>query len=263
MSYGYIKVQNIGDTIIQEKLCKSLGQIAYGWSSPGYYDTLDLGTIYTYEEEGIIYYLVEDQFYTLYNFNAKVGDTWVVRHPGHPFISDATGEVVVDSIGFKIISNDTLTSLYVSPKEGSCVGFNPTEIIERIGCINVYMFPEFIDCIVDATFGGPLRCYYDNVLNYNTNIVNNCDYILSMGKLTMSQLIDIYPNPFLVNFNIINNSPLSCYISIYNPYGVLLLKDKVDKLSNKQIDLKFTKDHIFFLRIHSSEFEYTSLLIKE
>jgi len=263
MSYGYVKIQNVGDTIIHEKQCRSLKQIAYGWSSPGYYDTLDLGTIYTYEEENIVYYLVGDQFYILYNFKAKPGDTWILRHPGHPFISDATGEVIVDSIGFKIISNDTLTSFYVSSKEGSCVGFYPTEIIEKIGCINSYMFPEFIDCIIDATFGGPLRCYYDNVLTYNTNIVNSCDYILSKGKITTSQFIEIYPNPFVVNFNIRNNSSFSCYISIYNPSGVLLLQDKVDKLSNKQIDLKFSKDHIFFLRIQSGEFEYTRVLIKE
>jgi hypothetical protein len=263
LSYGYVKIQSIGDTIIQEKPCKSLRQIAYGWTSPGYLDTIDIGVIHTYEEGDKVYYLVEDQFYVLYDFNAKKGDSWIVKHTGQPCILDTTGIIIVDSTSFEIINDDTLTCLYISPKEGSCVGYYPTKIIEKIGCINTYMFPEFIGCVIDAIFGGPLRCYYDNDLTYNTNIVNSCDYILSKGKQTISPLIEVYPNPFVSNFIIKNNSSLLYKLSIYNLSGVLILEDKVDKFSNKQIELEFIKDHVFFLKMYSTEFEYTRILIKE
>jgi hypothetical protein len=90
-----------------------------------------------------------------------------------------------------------LKSLFVSTISGSCIGWNSTEIIEKIGCINEYMFPNYVSCIADLGEGGALRCYSDdNFPIFVTGESSYCDFITSIDSYANIQdFIEVYPNP--------------------------------------------------------------------
>jgi hypothetical protein len=220
LSYGYIKIEYTGDTTIQSKNCKMLQKTIYGFSYPGNYDTIQLTKEYTYSDSNVVYYYEQGQFDTLYAFNLQPGDSWKVRN-NSPV--DDSGKVVVDSIGFEIINSDTLRAIFVSPAPGSCVGwYAGSEIVERIGCINGYMLPDNIDCVMDANEGGPFRCYSDdNFALYQVSTANPCDFITNIIDNSFNENnIIAYPSPTADKLTI--ETPTHSTIQILNIHGQLI-----------------------------------------
>ncbi len=92
----------IGDTVIMGNTCRII-QI----DSHTYYGTdaiihqYNARREYVYTQGGKVYYYRNGEFYTLYNFEAQVGDTWTVKPD--PLIDAETGTVQVDSIGTEVI----------------------------------------------------------------------------------------------------------------------------------------------------------------
>ncbi len=231
MAYGYIKMDYTGDTTVQGYECSILTKTMYAYVYPGYFDTLVIGKAYLYEYNSVVYYYLPqlNSFDTLYNFNALPGDKWKV-HSDYSIQPDS-GYVYVDSISVEVLNSDTLRCLFVSPVAGSCMGWYPgTKIFERMGTINDYMFPQYVDCIADANEGGPLRCYSDSAFPLVTfDYQHACDYITFVPHV---QQQDISPN---VLFNALsgrvevfcpqcNNSPL---IQIFNLQGNILFQTQL------------------------------------
>ena len=265
-SYGYVKIVHTSDTTVLSKNCKILQKTQYGYSYPGVYDTINLGKEFTYFDStsNIVYRYFDNKFDTLYNFNALTGNKWTV-HGMHG--SPDSGIVVVDSIGQIIINSDTLKSLFVSTITGSCIGWSSAEIVERIGCINDYMFPNYIACVMDAGEGGPLRCYSDdNFPIYMTGETTYCDFITSIDSyINKIELVDIYPNPtsssiiirnkntLPTDFNVVLMSSLSQKVFEYDIY---LTKDFI-------IDISDLKTGLYLLQITNDKgYNMTKKIIK-
>jgi hypothetical protein len=195
---GYVKIVSEGDTIINGQQCKKLAKTLVTYNSLlDVYDTSFIGNEYTWSDTDKVYIYKYGQFYTLYNFAAQPGDFWTIP-AAFPGYCDSIGTMVVDSIDNTIINNVSLRMLYCSSGANSnwTVG---TMIIENIGPIGSYMLPEMtVNCgVIDLYEGGPLRCYYDDVIGlYSTGISPECDYLLSVeGNKIANDLIKVFPNP--------------------------------------------------------------------
>lgn len=262
-SSGYILVESIRDTIVQDKPGKILSQRGYGWTSPGYLDTIELGEIITYENEGAIYYLVDDESYVLFDFNADPGYSWTVKAPymeGRQ-ISDTTGVLKLDSTGVEIIGGQSFKTLYIANIEG-CVGYGSTKVIEGVGPIDTYLFPQYIGCIIDAAIGGPLRCFHSTTIDYNTGISSICDYIPTSARDHKQDFTRIYPNPFTENFFIENTQNLELLVEIYTISGKLIDKMIIAKGVTMTISLDDDPSNIYILVMKSGDSVFYQKIIK-
>jgi len=263
-STGYILIESVRDTMVQDHPGKILSQRGYGWTSPGYLDTIKLGEIITYEKEGAIYYLVDDEFYVLFDIEADPGYSWTVKTPymeGHQ-ISDTTGVVKVDSTGVEIIGNQSYKVLYISNQEG-CVGYSSTKVIESIGPIDTYLFPQFVGCFIDAAIGGPLRCFHNTTIEYTTGISPNCDFIPTSARDHKQNYIRAYPNPFTEYFFIENTQNLELLIEIYSISGKLIDEMIIAKGVTMTIALDNDPSNFYILVMKSGDSVFYQQIIKE
>ncbi len=258
-SYGYVKIERIGDTLINNKQCDVLEKIKYGYTFPGYYDTLELDHEYTYEDSGRIWIYRGNQFWTLYDFNISVGSSWICQ--GNNSTCPQLGEFNLDSISSIIINDDTLKVLHSSPSPSSGWHF-VGPIVEKIGCLG-YMLPEPI-CVFDAEEGGPLRCFSDSSgWSYETGIIPSCNYLNEIYSPTKDVGIKLFPNPASTGFNIrfsnLNNSEINT-ISIYNYQGQLL-----DTFSIKNRDTYYSTNNllngIYIIRARNNNTNISMLLL--
>ena len=239
-SFGYIKIENTGDTTLLGNDCSILTKTQYGYYYPGYMDTLPLGKAYIYQSNNVVYFYRQhlNVFDTLYHFGALPGDSWKVRSDYIPYDS---GYVHVDSITYEVYNGDTLKCLYVSPTPNSCMGwYAGTKIIERIGCINWYMLPEYIDCIMDGNEGGPLRCYQDSAFpQFIFDNQHPCDYVTALPEpRSLSETFSIFPNPASDKINVSFSQNSQGYkIRIVNMQGRLMMAHSISGTFPCQLDL--------------------------
>ena len=190
-SQGYVKIEKMNDTIINNKVCDVLYKTrnTFDYISNSF-SSISLGKEYTYLDSNKVYNYRYNSFYILYDFNAIPGDTWEVA--GNYLTCDSSGIIRVDSVGTTVINSTTLRYLYTSIYDGYWKFAG--KIIEKIGCIG-YMFPEQ-GCAMDIHEGGDLRCYRDSsTWFYQTNISPYCNYIVDVTERLEDKSIGIFSNP--------------------------------------------------------------------
>ncbi len=180
----------VGDTIIMGNVCRiiqidrhlsnNIGSTTHQYNAQ---------KEYVYTQGSQVYYYRNGAFYTLYNFDAQVGDTWTVEPDVQ--INAETGTVQVDSIGTEMIDGQLLRYLWVSPAPESCYGFYyaASKIIERVGTVQGgTMFPNYgaNNCLIlDQYYGADnFRCYQDNNLFYGEG--DSCVYVVDVQTPTLN-----------------------------------------------------------------------------
>lgn len=206
---GYTQMTYVGDTLILGQAAQKIDKhiYAYDYNSAQNIE-YDLGQEYTYEENGIVYLRYNNNWDTLYNFNASIGDTW--KMAGQPTLNacDSSSTLTVTAIGSTIINSVLLNYLVVDfsfPWEYS------DTIIEKIGFTGSYMLPyDLCNGALDGNEGGPFRCYQDdNFASYQPHYTGHCDFIVGVTESTQQTQMRIVPNPAtdqieitgLTNFN--------------------------------------------------------------
>lgn len=248
MTNGYYKIEYVGDTTIASIQCKKLRKTLYEytfWNAA--YDTILMGTEYTYADNDKVYIYKHNQFYTLYNFSAQVGETWTVPEIKHYNSCDTVGTVHVDSIGTIIIGGQTLRYIWVSSINTTQQwGWN-SKIVERIGPISSsptsyydYLFPVKLEnCgmeIEEIIEGGDLRCYSDSSFNYSSNIAANCDYITTVNLFAKNSFqIKIYPNPSNGSFTADFDQSIK-EILLTDLFGNVILRHQTNNQTQFKID---------------------------
>lgn len=195
---GFVKISSVEDTIINNINCKKLEKenVIYNHLT-GEIDTNFLGHEYMYADTNKVYIFISDQFYTLYDFGANIGESWIIpRNDDLQGICNDEGEVFVADTGHVYINGQFLRTIRVESSPDSHWSFVPGDIIEKIGPGSAYMLPEpTIVCVADVYEGGPLRCYEDDVFGiYSTGIYDDCDYLVSIPETEISE-VKLYPNP--------------------------------------------------------------------
>jgi hypothetical protein len=209
-SIAYVEIANVGDTIIAgqtcQKLQKTFNGLQFGVTPVNYI----FDTTYTYESNGVVYVLEQNQWKTLYNFNAVVGEHWPMAPMPEFGGCTENSQLKVLATGTKVINAQTLKYLVVDfcNPDLTSQGFQDT-IIEKIGFTGSYMLPfDMCTMAFDGNEGGPFRCYSDdNFSTYKPFYANDCEYLVGVEENQMHKLA-IYPNPSAGQLYIESELPL-------------------------------------------------------
>ena len=219
---GYQKITVLRDTIIDNQSCRFLQirNIGYSYFYKNYYD-YQAGNIILYEKDNIVYYYKNKQFYVLYDFAAKEGDSYnsISYMPN----CSQTYKVTIDSVTFVEVDEQLLKNFHVTLNDSF-----QTNYIEKIG-YNVYLLPQFglgCEILTGPHYPGPLRCYYDSDIGiYSTNIVSNCDYITSSIENKIFNDLMVFPNP------------ADSYITISNPSNIKIKKIELFDFAGRVVQM--------------------------
>jgi hypothetical protein len=196
---AYIDISYTADTLIEGQASKILTKTYHGlgWNQSITSETF--GYEYTYEDNGVVYLRYENQWDTLYNFNAQVGDSWRMARQPLTNVVPPNSRIKILATGILIINNETRKYLVAEKCDSANISlgwFNDT-LIENIGFLNDYLLPyDQFDGAVDGNEGGPFRCYTDNnFTTYKPSYTEVCDYIMGTPELTANVSFQVYPNP--------------------------------------------------------------------
>lgn len=243
---GYELVHSDRDTTIQGKTCKVLERI----SSRGGYP---LSSIIICQTGAIIEHWVEEEFYTLYDFSARVGDSWTIKLLDYDFQSqfrDGVASLHVDWRETEPVCEQVNVRMGVSLKfdqgfDGSqyLVGWGISEINSKLGSIN-FIIPRIA---YDYPDSWRLNCYTDEACEYkNPALTTECEQLVNSINLIESETVNIYPSP-TSDFLYLSTSTKYRTVEIYNMQGKLV---KVfPTLTNEAIlDVSTLKNGIYLLR---------------
>jgi hypothetical protein len=234
---GYVDIAYSGDTLIDGQVTKKLTKTFHGLGWGMDVTSYSIGTEYTYEANGVVYLRYQNQWDTLYNFSAQVGDSWRMAKQPFANVAPQNSRLKVLGTGIKVINSNTLKYVkveFVDPQMNP-LGFEDT-IVENIGFIGSYFLPyDMFDGFVDGNEGGPFRCYSDNNFAlYKPNYLEVCDYIMGTTELEGSSSFQVYPNPVSDQINI-----PATYINEYGAYRILSSEGKLIQKgqTTEQIDV--------------------------
>jgi hypothetical protein len=252
-STGYVEIANEGDTVIAGQTCQQLQKTFNGLGFGVTPETFVFDTAYTYENNGVVYVLEQNQWKTLYDFNAVVGAHWpMAPYPDFGGCT-ANSQLKVIATGTKVINAETLKYMVVDfcNPDLTSQGFQDT-IIEKIGFTGSYMFPfDVCTMAFDGNEGGPFRCYSDNNFNtYKPFYDEACDFIVGMEELADALQIELAPNPSNGVFEIKTEKQEPLDILVYNQAGVLVSKHHFENpLANTTLQLTSQAKGIYFAHL--------------
>src|ERR1017187_5567371 len=206
--FGYHEIQKTGDTLINGFLCDKLYStyVVYDYMMTSFYTWY--GMDFTYISNDTLYHFYNDRFNVMAIFSAQIGDTLKVPEDTTICLAPNTISYVVDSIGQRIFSIDTLATIYYPNY--------PIMLTKKMG-FSLFMFPD-PTCIIDQDGDYGLRCYSDSSgFYYNSGIVANCDSTVGIEDIAFqSNSFQLYPNPNNGNFNLEYHLPNSHFSSRFN-----------------------------------------------
>lgn len=259
---GYVDVLYSGDTIIDGQISKMLTKTFHGIDWNMTLISNEFGKDYTYENNGVVYIRYQNQWDTLYHFNAQVGDHWKMAKQPVANVCPQNSRLNVLAIGNKLINNETRKYLVVDfcNPDLSSLGWGQDTIVENIGFIGSYFLPyDQFDGALDANEGGPFRCYtHENFATYAPHYNGTCDYIVGMEELSGSSSFIIYPNPIQNDIHI----PFD-YINKFTRYTLYSLDGKIYQMGSmsENIPVNHLKSGNYLLEIsNESEKKFAKIL---
>jgi hypothetical protein len=193
-----VDVLYAGDTVIEGQSAKILSKTFTGidWNMTPV--TNFIGKEYTYENNGVIFLRYQNQWDTLYNFNAQVNEHWRMAKQPFTSVCPENSRLKVTATGNKIINSETRKYVVVDfcNPDLSSLGIQDT-ILENIGFIGSYFLPyDQFDGAVDGNEGGPFRCYsHDNFATYAPHFSGACDNLIGLEGEASESIFTLYPNP--------------------------------------------------------------------
>ena len=257
-SSGYIKL-TLGDTkMIAGKLCQGFEKRIYysTLGAPGVIirDSTDSGFIayYTYTQNDSVFYIDDNnQFRLLYDFNATTSDTWQIG-TNNPCLT----RVKVDSTGAEIINGKNLK--WIATSLDSNAQFNYYgKVMERIGGVGIFLFPQESACIIDAAEAHGLRCYYDDSIGWYNKSGKPCDYLVT-GIENFSGLTKptIYPKLANTAINVKFAQANQRTINLYAMNGQLLKSIEAYD-TEVQIDIENLKNGMIMVEVRELDGKIT------
>jgi len=267
---GYVHIEYIGDTVLvcestakQYQNCKILNKTRYSFDYlSGNYNTQNLGHEYTWANDDSVLLYRHNRFYVLYDFSAEIGDIWTIPETYYTGC-DTIGKVKVIGVGDTLINSESLRYVILLPEESSYWAIRGM-VIEKIGPINWYMFPEGEGCIADLMEGGNFRCYQDDLFEFQSGIVSYCDFVVSTPENFLERRINVFPNPAANLLRIHNPTKAIVQVSISDLFGNIIYKsDYVD--DSIYIDVSHFKDGLYLVIFTNNKlmFETIKLQIKK
>jgi hypothetical protein len=248
---AYVKIINLGDTIIGSNVCNKLQKRRIGVDLlNGQAFDVVIGHEYTFEQNEIVFIRNNSNWDTLYNFNSNIGDSWAMAKPSSFNFCDSARIFVVDT-GSILVNGNQLKFKKINYQYNS----NSSDVIvdtivEKIGSLNYYFLP-FDNCVamIDANEGGNLRCYQDNNLGlFNKNTSVECDFVVATTKRE-NALVSIN-NPVNEKLHFNNLELVESYqYKIFNSSGAQI---ENARLHSSEIDFTKFSPGIYFVALNNS-----------
>lgn len=249
----YLKIESIGDTVINGISCKILEQVCVR-------DPYLNREYYTYKSNDIVWVYDGDEFRVLYDFTVQPQGEWTAYGPSLYHTCDTVTNLVVEFEGYEEILGTSYRYVIVTlPEFGwsfSICGSEQTKISEKFGSYG-YMFPQDI-CVIDAPYPCFLRCYEDSEFGfYSTGVSDSCTYEYGVGikELQLANNIKVGPNPVsgILNIELIGLVDKSVFW-IYSSTGKLIFNAAITDNYTK-IDMStFSKGNYILKIYHEGNF---------
>ena len=212
-----------------------------------------------------------NQFQVLYDFNAQVGDSWIIKTKNNWNPPDTdTILIMVDSTGTITINGTVLKKWYVTYHCYFETAYNysyTSVIVERIGDMN-YLFNYFPQSAMtcDANWADGLRCYEDTYIGfYSTGIADSCTYIfVGLNEIEQrKEAIKVYPNPAKDKITIESQAPLhENYITVFSANGMVMLEQSLTECETT-INISKFPSGIYFVRFSNEKIVEVIRFIKD
>ena len=198
---NYIKMQIVGDSMIDGKLCKKFTG-GYGCSK-----IADRGEfVYIENKKAYRYDFDRRRFWLLYDWSARIGDTVTIYVP-QPNVVDSF-KIRIDSITIWTPNGEPLLIQKTSRIGASRWIYASQQIIEKIGS-NAVFFPQSINC--NPVQFGSLRCFNEpNQLEVKF-VSYKCDSIIvraGTSELLNQRQISVFPTPSVSDLNVTLDEPI-------------------------------------------------------
>jgi hypothetical protein len=271
---GYAKISYTGTTTVNSYACQQLSYFAMDYNfSAGFTSTTTLN-YYTYENNSVVYLYnrITQVFDTLYNYNAAIGNQWLLptNLPTTTIPACAKAKLIVLDTGRATIQSTDLKWLKVQINYPSYIVTDT--IFERIGFLNNYFFSaDYCTIEQDYNEGGALRCFSDGSgFNYNRTAKPCTDLYnpVGLGALKIKdKRFKIYPNPSNGLLKIqIEDATISNYnLKLVNVLGQEETTDEVLKQNDiVTLNIQGLKKGIYFLQVfYKGKLIFTEKIIKE
>jgi hypothetical protein len=270
---AYTRINYTGTTTVNSFTCQQLDYFSEVYQYPaGTTFTHASIPYYTYEYNNVVflYNQINQQFDTLYNYNASIGDQWLLpANYSYTFLPTCNkSPLTVLDTGHATIQGLNLKWLKV--QIGS--SYVPVDtIFQRFGFLNNY-FMNYDNC-PDYTYhaqkGGTLRCFSDNkITNYNRTAkpCNDLYFPLSVEKGTLSNNIKTYPNPVYgaLTIEALNNNIAAYTYSLFTIIGQEQTIETKQQENKLLLNTNNMNKGIYFLHVFNKDkLIHTKKIIKE
>ncbi len=217
---GFIKVKHTGDTLIDGHNSKRFDALMYGFFMDGpppdgelVMSTWPFGTWFTYVSGDTVFFkrqpptgMPDVPFRVLYNFNAQVGDQWMVQTVTDTPSFDQFGcndssYLEVQSRSTVTLAGESMTQLNVNGVEGNYYSIDGP-VVSRFGYVNQqlsanFLFPYVRSCdnTIIEYYYTKFKCFQDDGISYNPS-GEDCEYLLNhLGTNELQLSLGVAPNP--------------------------------------------------------------------
>lgn len=281
----FSKYQYVEDTIIQNKNCQKIVGSYYEFGYDQYHILRQLGhgnlkSQYTYISGDTVFLWndFENRFFTLFNFGAQVGDSWITTtqpNPNYqvdPNTDNDSSRIIVTATGNIQINSHNYRYIKIEPTYGSPYGMKGT-YVERFG--NIDSFPDAFHTLFPGTYDYTnsltvewnqysFKCFEDKSFSLYNPSNQDCEYYLSIvgtKELQKNKYVKYYPNPSNGEFTIESTSNEQLSVTIYDSFGRLLRSLEVAPMESLKVDISENNSGIYFLRIQDVNDNITTLKI--
>ena len=218
---------------------------------------IKLAERYTHTSGDTIFHYQNNQFSTLFNFGASIGDQWIIDNEYQ--MTGCNLESIVEVIGKDNIDiNGTFRrAIHLEILDGSPLKMNGwvVENIRPIG--SQYLFPTNINCydstIVDFEEYN-FKCFQDPRIDLYNPSNTDCEYLRTLVGLTdlKNEIFKIYPYPTSDILNIYFKRRDEYQMTILDYSGRVILEKKFSK-SKEKINLDKLQKGIYLMRINNND----------
>ncbi len=267
---GFYKINIEKDTLIQNKVCQEFQIKKYEfWPQPGGVytqgDVVNYNSEYTYSSGDTVFWFNNNKFFVLFNFNANIGDEWVISDMGVcGTIYDSLSRVKVIDTNSMSINGQIRKVIKLESINRSYVGIDGW-IVDGVGPIDNYLFPTGRN--TDSTMidfeQHDFKCFQNSEFGLYNPSGTDCEYLLNHVGINEAENVSlsIYPNPTNNNIWIEQGGIGKIQISLYDNLGRTVLIKNSNEIRTK-LDLEYLPQGVYIIKIFTGDKTIIKKIIK-